>query len=271
MLGLRRKLEIHRWPILRAPYVRSQQTILLLSVHKGASTFLAHRFAPLVARLFRGMRHLEIGRCALEGKDYQEMQLSPRDMVVSRIYPRHFGKLIETPVPASGRFGDKRLIMLRRDPRDAAISWYYSVAFSHDPNSVENPDGFQRQRLRFRRLGPTESIRKATAQRAIKEFRETDMFLETYPHTCLTTYETLVSDFSAWMSQVKDYLGWPDEIASRIRTQLEHCVVPPRQEDVMKHKRRVTPGNWKEVFDEPLRAMFEREIGEGMERAGYGW
>jgi hypothetical protein len=245
-------------------------TTLLLSVHKGASSFLSSEFAPAMARTFKGMRHIEMGQEIVDGKTIEDLPLPPTGVVASRVYPYLYDTAIEDPVPAGGRFADKKLIMLRRDPRDVAVSLYYSIRFSHT-SKTRDPEAFVSKRAALEELDVVEGILQHTSKTAISQFLATRRFLEKHPHTCLTTYETLTTDFSAWMNLVQVYLGWTDQQAQAVAGGLERAVEPPRKVDPYKHKRRVTPGNWREVFDDRVRAVFERRIGRELAEAGYTW
>ncbi len=106
---------------------------------------------------------------------------------------------------------------------------------------------------------------------ATRQFMWTVEFLQRYPQTCLTTYETLLEDFPAWLAQVQAHLGWTDEQATSVGAGLEAELRPPEREDPHEHKRRMTPGNWREVFDDRLRRLFEKQLGAHLADAGYGW
>jgi len=248
----------------------SHPTTLLLSVHKGASSFLSSEFGPAMARTFKGMRHIEMGQEIVDGKTVEDLRLPPTGVVASRVYPYLYDTAIEDPVPAAGRFSDKKLVMLRRDPRDVAVSLYYSIRFSHT-SKTRDPEAFVSKRAALEELDVVEGILQHTSKTAISQFLATRRFLERHPHTCLTTYETLTQDFPRWMAQVQVYLGWTDEEARSVSGGLERAVEAPRKVDPYRHKRRVTPGNWREVFDDRVREVFERRVGRELAEAGYTW
>ncbi|MHC5005305.1 MAG: sulfotransferase domain-containing protein [Planctomycetota bacterium] len=257
---------------LADPPPSNHPTIVMLSVHKGASTFLTDRFGPALEQVF-GMRHVPVHQEQLRGVDLAELALPPTGVVATRVYPPQYDTLVEDPVPAGGRFADKKLIMLRRDPRDVAVSFYYSFAFSHTPPPGEgkNTKRFHARREALQKMDLPTGILKYTAKPAIKQFLATVEFLERYPDTCLTTYETLTTDFPAWMATVQRFLGWTDEQAAQVSAGLEDEVRPPDEEDPYQHKRRVTPGNWREAFTPKLCRLFQRKLGSLLTDAGYEW
>jgi hypothetical protein len=246
-------------------------TIVMLSMHKAASTFIAGGFARALLRELPKLRHEPIGfRIAQEGLTPEDLPLPPQGVLATRIYPEHYDTIVEQPVPESGRFADKKLIMLRRDPRDAAVSAYYSRAFSH-PVPAHGAEEFLAERERMQAVEVAEGILKYTAEPIIEEFLATETFLARHPETLLTTYEELVGDFDGWFARVAAFLDWPDELRDLIGRGLAAQVQPPAVVDPMQHRRRVTPGNWKEVFDEPLTVLFRERLGDSLVQAGYGW
>ena len=245
-------------------------TTLLLSVHKGASSFMSNDLGPGIARAFPGMKHIEMGQEIVNGKTVEDLPLPATGVVVSRVYPYLYETAVEEPVPAAGRFADKKLIMLRRDPRDVAVSLYYSIRFSHT-SKTRDPEAFLDRRAALQQLDVVEGILQHTSKTAINQFLTTFRFLEKYPHTCLTTYETLTTDFPAWRSHVQEYMQWTHEQADTIFAGMDKSLEAPAKVDPNKHKRRVTPGNWREVFDERVRALFERRVGRELAEAGYTW
>jgi hypothetical protein len=216
------------------------------------------------------MRHIEVGQEFVNGKTAQEMPLPPVGVVASRVYPHLYNAIVEDPAPLLGRFADKKIIMLRRDPRDVAVSLYYSVRYSHT-TKTRDPEAFKNKRAILEAMGIVEGIMKHTAETAMSQFIATFDFLQKYPHACLTTYETLTMDFPSWSRQVREYMQWSDEESHAVFDGLDANVAPPETIDPFQHKRRVTPGNWREVFDDQLINLFEKRIGTELAKAGYVW
>ena len=248
-------------------------TTILLSVHKGASSFLTQDFVPAMLRTFPGTDHLAYHQELLLGGDARDLTLPPTGLVVSRVYPPHYDTIVEDPVPAAGRFADKKLLMLRRDPRDVAVSFYYSFAYSHAPPPGDGSDRreFESRRQALRNMDVATGIVEYTASTAIEQFLATAGFLERHPDACLTTYERLTSDFPGWLGQVRDYLGWSETQATEVGRGLQGTIEPPDVEDPFQHKRRVRPGNWREIFTPQLQAMFRERLGHHLVDAGYDW
>ncbi len=247
-----------------------QPTIIFLCVHRGGSSFIANAFADVVAQRFPGLEIMPLGSLVEQGRAMADLALTPTGVLATRVYPEFYDSLEEHPAPSGGRFAGKRLILMRRDPRDVAVSWYYSAAFSHPipPNIAE---AYTRRRAELQQLGPLEGIRLHTARDAIDEFKATIRFLEQYPRTCEAPYELLVTDCRAWLDKVITHLNWPRHLIDELTPIFAEAVKPPEREDPHAHRRRITPGNWRAVFDHGLCELFDRELGESLTNAGYTW
>ena len=62
---------------------------------------------------------------------------------------------------------------------------------------------------------------------------------------------------------------WPDDLIDDVKANFTDSFQPPDAQDPLKHKRRITPGNWKDVFDDELERLFERTVGDRLRANGY--
>jgi hypothetical protein len=120
----------------------------------------------------------------------------------------------------------------------------------------------------LRKFSLRDGIKAKTADIAIREFKELSNIVATYPNIILTRYENMVTDFVRWIDRLAGDLRL-DVNCSRFYPLNKEFVV--EQEDVTRHKRRVKPGNWMEVFDAELQQYFKNELGPLLEDAGYQW
>lgn len=243
-------------------------TTIFFCVHKGASTFIASDLAPALVGHYEGLNHVELGRLAGDGEPVPALV---RDgMLVTRTYPQFAHHLREDPAPIAAPFATKPMVLLRRDPRDAAVSFYYSVANSHPaPERHEQP--FNALRDAMQQASVAEGILEHAAGPVMHEFRAMFRVVDQYPHALVTTYEELVAEPGSWLRRVGQYIGWPGWVVSDLERDLAPRLQPPSVVDETQHIRRVTPGNWREVFTPQLRDHFEEHVGDLMERAGYTW
>ncbi|HWB19238.1 MAG TPA: sulfotransferase domain-containing protein [Phycisphaerales bacterium] len=245
-------------------------TTIFVTMHKAASSFLAGSFGVVLARLVPGLEVVPFGYKLIRGTPAEAMALPTKGVVMTRVYPDHVDKIIEREVPDAGRFADKKLIVVRRDPRDVAISMYYSTAFSH-PVPPGQEHWFLPLRKQLQEMSVCEGVKFHTAKQAIEEFKTISDVLAQFSHALDAPYELLVTRPAEWIRLVGNELGWDARISGVMTGLATQEVSAPKTENANQHKRRVTPGNWRGVFDDELRELFESEIGTLMGGAGYEW
>ena len=244
-------------------------SVIFVTVHKGASTYIADTLSNAMRRSDDYQRLIRFRKGIIEGRDPAQMRVPSAGVVVSRVYPNDLGQLVEDP-PCDPAFADKQLVLLYRDPRDVAVSLYYSKAFSH-PVNVADPEKFLEERAELQDLGVVEGVRQRTWKGALGEFRQIRRIESENPQALSTRYEDLVSDPELWVATVGKHLGWSTKTASIVHRASAKSFEPPTDEDVFQHKRRITPGNWREIFDEDLIAQFQEAAGDQLAAAGYGF
>ncbi|MEE9413967.1 MAG: sulfotransferase domain-containing protein [Acidimicrobiales bacterium] len=245
-------------------------TTIFLTVHKGASTFIASEFAFSLEKVFPELEVTNLGNEIIAGKSFEDVALRPEGSAIIRMYPQDVDRVVEIPAPSGGRFSDKKIVVLRRDPRDAAISLYYSKVFSHS-SQVRDPEKLLREREELGEIGVYEGVLQKTARAAMREFNLMSDFIDECPWALVTTYEKLVTDYATWLEGVAEYLGWDIAQTQDLYDRTKVSFDPPDVEDPNQHKRRITPGNWQEIHTPELQRLYERLGGERLEQAGYRW
>ena len=225
------------------------ESVFILALHRGGSTFLTDSFGPMLADDL-GLSHVAVEQLLLTTGDHiahaGEFVYQDRGCLYTRFYP-----LEAEHLDLTGR----RVIAVERDPRDIAVSWYYSVRYSHGDMPGVAGDALRRDRLLLSNLSLLDGIKTKTAPMTAYEFRRFRAIVTRYPNILLTRYEEMVTDFPSWFGRVAAYLDLGGDRARYHALAGEFIV---ESEDVTRHKRRVRPGNWKEVFDQELREYFER-------------
>lgn len=267
-------------PRRSAPYTRAdrskvamspdQPTVVFLCVHKGASSFIARPFADGLATVFPDLTVVNVGNQIVDdGVSYEELTVPPTGAAFVRVYPLEYDNLIEQQVSADGHLRNTKLVVLRRDPRDAAVSLYFARAFSHSPPKNDAEEWLQR-REELVSIGPKRGVRR-TARGAMNEFHKMNEIIEARPDALVTSYEELVTDYRGWIDRVGEYLGWPLERQSALFAETRRSFDLPSMVDVNRHVRRITPGNWMEYDDDRFREHLDTLGGEAMRAAGYNW
>ncbi len=241
-------------------------TVLFVNVHKGASTFIADEFATAVERIDSSKRACRLGSEILRGRTFDDLAVPRRGAVFVRVYPNDVARLVEQ-TPGATPLEGLKLVLMHRDPRDAAVSMYYSTLYSHSLQ-VRSPEAFLRRRESLNAMSVAEGI--ATFLKPVTaEFRRVLALAEDHPDSMVTSYEQLVMDYPAWLGEVCRFAGWSEDLERRLLAKTRDSFAPPAVEDPSNHKRRITPGNWRELFDDELTQRFEDACGDEMRAAGY--
>jgi hypothetical protein len=214
-------------------------------------------------------RHELLLRCL------EQNPLPESNALIGRVYPGHL-PIIEQKLNTRLPDEHHRLVVVRRDPRDALISLYYSLAVSHDPVRIEGDQeifrntrqNLQRQDIRD---GLKSMLESDSTSITSQEFLECTELLLDNPDVCDLPYEKLLNSPRQWLEEFVQYANAGRYIDDQwMETMLEN-LQPPEIEDPSVHKRRMRPGNWVDVFDNELRDIVDQRIGQRMKQFGYVW
>jgi hypothetical protein len=269
--------------------------IFVLCMHKAASTFVADVLLPSIARrsshydlfnlgsnliLFTERRQAAGEVCTDRDPnqrlaDYFLAEPIPKsNTLFGRIYPGHLAAIEEAigmPLPNESN----KLAVVRRDPRDALVSLYYSVAISHDPGQTEgDASSFRAFRDSLAQRDLREGLKYLLSNEEIsvttREFMCCTRLLEN-PQVGDLPYELLLNKPLAWLKQFIGFAGLERYVDEDWYEGMITHLQPPETEDPARHKRRMKPGNWVDVFDGELKNMFDQRVGSLMEQFGYVW
>lgn len=279
--------------------IPNRPNIIVLCMHKAASTFVADVLLPSIAirtaeynlfnvgsKLirFREQEERETGRVPdwVSGSQHDQLlhcfqhePLPASNGVIGRVYPGHMSAIeqsLGTKLPDE----NNRLVIVRRDPRDALVSLYYSLTVSHNPTRIEGDQAyFQKSREELQaksvREGIKDILRNEGRDVITREFLSVTSFAQGAVHACDLSYELLINSPRQWLSRFIEFGELERYVDHNWLTEMLGHLQPPSVEDPTSHKRRMRPGNWKAVFDEELREMLEQKIGDRMSEFGYVW
>ncbi|MEM7456190.1 MAG: sulfotransferase domain-containing protein [Planctomycetota bacterium] len=154
-----------------------------------------------------------------------------------------------------------KVILQLRDPRDVLTSSYYSFLHSH---AVPRKDRKRMQAVRNRlsRQNITDHVRAQTEFFYQLLNRYSRLF--THPNCLVLHYEDMTLRPEKWGRQLLDFLEPEDETAAR-RTLKKVTVSADDVPDVIQlesHKRRVTPGEFREVLPTEVIARLNERFSE---------
>lgn len=244
------------------------KSILFVTVHKGASTFIADELGRYLAASPHFNDFRPVGSLKIKGTQLSDMGgWAAEGLVGIRVYPAEFRDLLVDGEGFQEFAQNASLVFVQRDPRDVAVSLFYSKAYSHTTNVI-NKDRFVQDRERMQEMSLREGVWEFTARQSIAEFTKLHKLHDQFGGL-LVRYEDLVTEPSKWFQSVGDHAEWPDELTESVISRFSNSFTPPEAQDPLQHKRRITPGNWQEVFDRRLERLYERRIGELMQANGY--
>lgn len=177
-----------------------------------------------------------------------------------------YGPFRQYPLGIPFNAADFTNILLVRDPRDALVSDYYSMAFSHPAPGGEARDNFIRwqQHLQHRRIDDVVRERSRFYLGRYLEFIENVDLATAHVYR----YEDVIYSKADWTRELARVIGCPvtDQDADRIAA--EHDIVPDA-ERVSDHIRQVHPGNYKAKLEPSTIAAVDSVFESVMARFGY--
>ena len=247
-------------------------TVIFLTMHKGGSSFIANGFAKAMEVTFPEFNVVNVGNQIDHGeKTYEELTVPARGSAFVRVYPKEWDAMIEEQPSNGVKFKNAKVVILQRDPRDAAVSRFYSSAYSHSPPPDDSEGHFAKLRAFLQRVGPKQGILR-TSIPTTAEFSRLHEIHDSREDVMLTTYERMITDPRGWLADIGAYLNWTLRQEETMFKRTLRLFDFPLVSEPDKHIRRITPGNWLR-FDQPeLRELFAERTPDGlMERAGYPW
>lgn len=235
----------------------------VFAMHKSGSTLLNNMLEEVLT--FIGIPHIAISEVAFKAGLPENDILNPEDFIFEKGYCyrgyRSFpGYLCRFDL------SEKKKVLLIRDPRDMAVSNYFSYAQSHSlPES-----GPAREELLASRAAAKSTDINDFCMTDIKTF--IDEF-EGYEHllnsgTVVYRYEDVIFRKEAWLNDMLSYFGIVADPALVADVAKQNDVIP-QAERPEQHIRQVFPGNFrKHLNDNTIRTLNAR-LEPILEKFGY--
>ncbi|GIW74720.1 MAG: hypothetical protein KatS3mg103_1242 [Phycisphaerales bacterium] len=174
------------------------------------------------------------------------------------------------------RDGHQRFVVVIRDLRDAAVSWYFSVKHSHKPINLKSADDLmQDYRQRFNELDVERGLLLVVQERlaAFANIQQTWMRVPESDRL-LVRYEDLIADEHAAFNRIFDYAGLePDQAKRRAAIEAESFQARTGrnrgQEQIDAHHRKGVAGDWRNHFTRPVAEAFKEKFGQVLIETGY--
>ena len=271
----------------------TRPNIFFLCMHKAASTFVADVLLQSISKRSKDYEVFNIGSLLINYLDKRQKQggSRPKNRAEQKQQLDEF--LQEQPVPSSnclvGRLyshhwdtvsgycdeSRDRVMVMRRDPRDALVSLYYSLAISHDLNATERgKEAMNSARTTLASQGVRDGLKTMLTKSmngTITEFLHCTDLIASGDNVIDLPYEMLINDRYQWLHRFVKGAGLSDIVNDRWIEEMANHLTPPEKEDPTSHKRRMRPGNWVDVFDDELKDMVTSSLGGRLEQFGYAW
>ena len=158
------------------------------------------------------------------------------------------------------RFRTSTKLVLVRDPRDMAVSYYFSVASSHTvPVEGSVRDSILAQRKQANRLDVNKFVRKGKCDFIFNNMRQFAVLANNDAKAHVFRYEDVIFEKEKWVTDIARLCQFDvsPEVIAQIAAKHD---VRPDEERPDKHIRQVTPGNYKMHLDEATLAHIEKKF-----------
>jgi len=251
---------------LESPVPRAGGSIFVVAGHKTGSTLLENIIKDISGKSGLPCIPVESGvwnqGISLNEWPQDLYRLLEKDGLVFHSF-RWLQKL-----PGLASFPAARKIFMIRDPRDVAVSYYYSMAKSHQlPPSGKSRDAILALRSNLEMVDIDEFVQSDRAGPVLRNIQNFAAYLDD-PASTFYRYEEVIFNKREWVRQIARDLsvelsdGDADAIAD-LRD------IRPTQENVSAHIRQVTPGGYRSKLSEDSIRFIETKYPVFFTRYGY--
>lgn len=163
-------------------------------------------------------------------------------------------------------------ILLVRDPRDALVSEYFSIAFSHAlPNASPADEGARSEFLSLRGQALSSQIEEIVVDRAealCNTFLEYEA-ARNDPLCKLYRYENVIMKKPAWLRSMAAHFGWQPGSQAFIDGMMSWADVVPDEEKSQNFIRKVVPGDHRAKLSPVVIAKLNEILRPAMELFDY--
>lgn len=242
-----------------------QRSVAFVTMHKAGST-VADQILRLYAETI-GLTPANFAEAA-RSFDVQEGEFCIANAAKVSQPGYYFGPFRGIYTGEMGGFGDNRLIVLIRDPRDCICSSYFSLGWSHRvPPQGSNQEEFLERREKIRRRS-IDQYARGSMRGYLRRLNVIRRIVDAHDEVLLLKYETMVEHTGAWRAEIERFLGvTPDAgLEAALRERLDFSV---DSEDPARHKRQVTPGDHQRKLEPATVALMNETLAPVLERFSY--
>lgn len=235
-------------------------SVLFFTAHKCASVFIGKTLRELTSEIELtpinpGAYFSSVGKSEEATKLEMALMFRPTGYLYGPFRQPDRFYLVDDP-------NKYKKILVLRDPRDVLTSSYFSFGFSHSvPVLSEKKKDF---------LAKREKIKQQTIEEYVEgQWRQVFAIYDSYRNILLQQgndllflrYEDMISNFEEWLLKIVHHLNIrPSE--SALGDIIEQTSFKVDSENKNSHKRRVTPGDYKEKLNIELIENLNKEFKE---------
>lgn len=260
------------------------KSILIYTVHKAASMFL-HRLSLGVSK------ELDIPYYSMNAVGTNDYAEEIKQSSWKGFFEHHSRSGCFGPIRAGEAepifpddISNYSIILHLRDPRDAMTSAYFSSTYSHTRSQGGfNPSDDQRKQWQDQGIDSFVLERAPKVRQRYAELCDTLLGRE---NVVFVRYEDMVSDYYTWLGR---FLSAFAHVPAQKKSALALIRSPKNsldklqktfydkfkddflieEEDVNRHKRQITPGDYRRKLSQESIDQLNREFGEVLPRMGY--
>ena len=167
------------------------------------------------------------------------------------------------------QFRNSMKLMLVRDPRDIAVSYYFSVTKSHTiPDSGDVRDKMLEQRQQANQIDVNTFVKSGRCDFVLNNMRVFSRLVETDERCRVYRYEDVIFKKREWVADIAKTCGFSLD-AQQLNEIADRHDIRPDSERPDSHIRQVTPGNFRKHLDEEAQNSLERRFKPVFDFFGY--
>lgn len=254
----------------RAEPTSQQPSILHFSVNKAATQYTKAVLCRCAAE--NGLVHANFSDLAFNSSvPYLDNLSGPEMAAYAHVFkPRGyiysvFGSVVDG-IPDFRRY---RTVLTVRDPRDVLVSEFFSIAFSHkEPRNRDKQARFRARRREARQMDLDSYVVHAS-RRVTRIYQEYAALRSQGQHVLVANYEEMIADFRSWLDRILTFCDLT--VSPSLRTELcaEAAASTPQDENIQRHLRQRTPGDYRRKLRPTTVARLNRELAPILSAFGY--
>ena len=255
--------------VLRVPQTqRTEPSTFIVAAHKTGSTLLNRITTELAQR--GNVPHINV-----------ELDMWRQSIAIGD-WPDALFDLLEQPgfvfdsfrslqkLPQLASFAKSPKIFLVRDPRDVAVSYYFSMLKSHAPPAADGAvkDNMALSRAAAEKYPLDDYVLQDECGLTLRNMQRFCAYRRDADHSTFFRYEDIIFAKREWTAELAEMLG--ADVSEKVINEIaDKNDIRPDKEDPNKHVRQVTPGNHKKHLSGRASAFLQAQYSRLFESFGY--